>query len=151
MIHLILVKLTAAATVIPPLLITLIKYFILDMGNESFFFDAIIWLPFDANQPVGFFVASIFQNVSIYATVCFFTPIVCIFIGSCWTIVTFLKEIARDISHLRKKKISMLDKQKLAERFWNFVQFHADVDELSGPFFCNAKMLIVIKVFIILV
>lgn len=135
LIDLILVKLATAASIISPLLIAFINYFVLGLGNESFRFDAIIWLPFDANQPIGLFVALLFQNVSIYATVCFFTPIVCVFIGSCWSIVTFLKDIARYVHDLRKKKILKLNKHELTERIRDFVRFHAEVEELSETFF----------------
>lgn len=135
LIHLLLVKLATAASIISPLLVAFINYFVLGLGNESFRFDAIIWLPFDANQPIGLFVALLFQNISIYATVCFFTPIVCVFIGSCWSIVTFLKEIAIYVHDLRKKKILKLNKHELTERIRDLVRFHAEVEELSRIFF----------------
>lgn len=105
------------------------------MGDESFSFDGTYWLPFDPNKPVGFFVAVLFQYLADYATLFCFTPIGCVFIGSCWSVVTFLADIARDISHLRKRKILNSNKQALTKRFCNFVRFHADIEELSEHFF----------------
>lgn len=129
-------NLGTASAVITPLLTAFTNYFIYGMGNESFVMDGTMWLPFDPNKPVGFFVILIFTTVSIYATACFFKPIICIFIGSCWSIVTFLNVIANDVSHLEKKKILKLNNQELIKRFSNFVQFHAEVEELSGHFIC---------------
>lgn len=130
LIHLILVKVSTTASTVTPLLVVLINYFILDMADQSFHFEGTYWFPFDQNKPAGFFEAVLFQIVANYVTLLCFTPIGCIFIGSCWFIVTFLKDIARDISHLRKRKIANLKKQELTERIRNFVRFHADVEEL---------------------
>lgn len=130
-VHLILVEWTTTATIVSPLLVAFINFFILGMGNDSFHFDGKFWFPLDVDKPVGFFLAALFQYVSVYAIFCCFTPIGCIMIGSCWSIVTFLKDVAMDISHLRKKKITNLNEQKLTERLRNFVRFHADVEELS--------------------
>lgn len=135
LIHSTLAKLVTATVLVTPLLVTFINYFILGMGDESFRFDGTLWFPFDPNQPVGFFVALLFECVSVFAEFCFFRPIICILIGSCWSIMTFLKDTARDISHLRKEKISNSSELELTERFHNFVRFHADVEELSVTIF----------------
>lgn len=132
LVHVILVKGSPASAIVPLLLITFVNYFILGMDDESFLFDQSFWFPFDANTPVGFFVAVLFEGISIFAECCFFTPIICVFIGSCWSIVTFLKYTARNISHLKKRKILHLNDEILIERFHNFVRFHAEVVELSG-------------------
>lgn len=136
-IHLILIKISSSTIPIPPLLVTFVKYFILGLGEESFRFDGGLWFPFDTNQCIGFFLAILLQWLSIFAVFSGLIPIVCVYIGSCWSIVTFLNEIAKDISELKKKKILNLTEQRLTERFCNFVQFHADVQELSGRFFCE--------------
>lgn len=130
-IHLIFVKLGTALSVIPPPLTALINYFVLGLGDESFRFDGAFWLPFDANKPIGFTVALIFQCVAIYTSVFSFVPIFCVFLGSCWSMITFLKEIASDISHLNKKKIIKMNDRELTVRFCTFVRFHADVEKLS--------------------
>lgn len=137
-IHLILVKISSATTIISPLLITFVNYFIYGMGDESFRFDGALWFPFDPNKPAGFLVALIFQCLAMFAVFSCVTPIVSIYIGSCWSVEIFLKEIAGDISHLKKKKILNLNEQKLTKRFCNFIRFHSDVEELSGIFSCNA-------------
>lgn len=131
LVHFILVEWSTTATMMSPLLIALINYFVLGMGDESFRFDGTIWLPFDTNSSVGFFATLLFQTVAVFAAECFLTPVVCLFIGSCWCIVAFLKDIATDVSTLRERKILHLNEQKLTERFYNFVRFHADVEELS--------------------
>lgn len=131
LINSILVKSITASLLVTPLLVTFINYVILGMGNESFRFDGTFWFPFDPNEPIGFFMALLFQCVTIFADFCFYRPIVCILIGSCWSIITFLRDIARDLSHLSKEKIENLQRQELTERFCNFVRFHADVQELS--------------------
>lgn len=132
LIYLILVKLTTASIAISQIQITSINYFVYDMGDESFHFDGTMWFPFNPNRPVGLFTATLFECVSAFAEFSFFTPIGCVYIGSCWSIVTFLKDIVKDISCLRKEKILKLTEQDLTERFCNFIQFHADVEELSG-------------------
>lgn len=125
------IKLATSSSIVSPVLVASINYFILGMGDESFRFDGTLWLPFDTNQPIGFLLASVFQYMSVFAALSFSKSIICIFIGSCWSIVTFLKDIAKDISHLNKKKIANLNKRELTERFWNFIRFHTDVEELA--------------------
>lgn len=120
------------AVIVGPFLSAFVNYFILDMGSESFRYDITYWLPFNANKPIGFFLAVLLLYVADYATVYCFTPIGCVFIGSCWSIITFLKDIAKDLSHLKKRKILNLSTGKLTKHFRNFVRFHADVEELSG-------------------
>lgn len=130
-IHLLLVKVSTIATMITPLLVTFTNFFIFGMGDESFQYDGVSWMPFDANTPFGLLVALVFQTVAAFADLCLFTPIGCVFIGSCWTIVTFLKDIAIDISHLKSKQIANLSEQQLTGRFCRFVQFHTEVEQLS--------------------
>lgn len=132
LVHFFIVKWPTTSTIISPLLITFVNYFVNGMGDESFHFDGTLWFPFDANEPLGFFVALLLQAVSVLAIANCVSPIISTYVGSCSSIMTFLKDIARDISHLKKRKILNMDKPKLTERFCNFVQFHADVEELSG-------------------
>lgn len=132
--HLIMVKISTASTLISPLLITFINYFVYGMGDESFRFDGALWFPFDKNKPGGFFMAVLFQCLTVCGTFCCVTPIACVYIGSCWSIVTFLKDLANDMSFFKKKKISNSNKQALTECFYNFVQIHANVQELSDLF-----------------
>lgn len=134
---LIIIKISTTSTIIPPLLIIFVNFFFLGMGNESFCLDKAFWFPFDPNQPVGFFITLLFQSISTFAIFCFFTPIGCIFIGSCWSIETFLKDIARDISQLKRKKIFKTSQRELTKRICNFVRFHGDVEELSVDSFCE--------------
>lgn len=131
-------KLACSSAILSPLSIISVNYFVYDLGVESFRFEGTFWLPFDANTPSGFCVASIFECASIYATACFVRPVICLFIGTCWSVESFLKDIGRDISHLRKRKIANLNKQKITERFCNFVRCHIDVEELSVDIFCSA-------------
>lgn len=114
---------------IPPLLIAFIGYAIL--GNKTIPFDATLWFPFDTNTPIGFFVGLLFQSVSVCAELCFAAPIGCVFIGTCWFIVTILKDISKDISTLKEKRIASMNEKELSERICNFVRSHADVEELS--------------------
>lgn len=138
LIHLILVKLSSAAAIISPLSITCVNYFIYDMGDDSFFFDATLWFPFDESKPLGFFMALLFQCFAVFTILSCLTPIVCIYIGTCWSIEVFLVDIARDISDLKKKKLLEWNEQKLSERVCNFVRFHADVEEFS-EYFSSAR------------
>lgn len=109
------------------------------MGIESFHYDGKLWLPFDANRPIGFFMAVLFQCAAVFTVLSFVTPIICIYIGSCWSIATFIKDITRDIAHLKRRKILNLSKQKLIVRLCNFVRFHAEVEELRDTLFCNVS------------
>lgn len=139
---LIIIKISTSSTIVPPILVTFINYFILGIGDESFRYDGVSWWPFNPNKPIGFFIAMLFTTVATFAVFCFFTPIVCIFVGSCWTIVTSLKDIAGDISHLRKRKILKLNQQRLTKRVCNFIRFHTDVEELSWYLLWGFNMLL---------
>lgn len=125
------ITLATLSSIVSPVLVASINYLILGMGNESFRFDGTLWLPFKTNQPIGFMAAAVFQCMSVFAVLSFSKSIICIFIGSCWSIVTFLEDIAKDISHLKKKKIAHSHEQELTERIRNFIRFHTDVEELS--------------------
>lgn len=131
LIHLILVKLITASTIISPILVVVVNYFILGMGYESIRFDGTMWLPFNANTPFGLSLALIIQCIIVFAAFCYYSPIICIYIGSCWCTVAFVKDISTDISRLRNVEITNLNDKKLTERICNFVGFHADVEELS--------------------
>lgn len=124
-------KLACSSAIVSPLSIISVNYFVYGLGDESFRFQGTFWLPFDANTPLGFCVASTFEGASVFATAFLVRPIICLFIGTCWSVESFLKDIGRDISHLRKRKIANLNKQKITERFCNFVRCHIDVEELS--------------------
>lgn len=139
LIHLILVKISASTAIISPLSITFANYFIYGMGDESFYFDATLWFPFDPNKPVGFFAALIFQSFAVFSIFCCLTPIIGTFIASCWCIVTFLKDIVQDVSDLKKKKMFKLKDRKLTDQLCNFVRFHGNVEELSEHIFNVAK------------
>lgn len=131
LVNLIILKISSSAAMFSPLLVTLINYVILGLGDESFRFDGTLWFPFDVNQPIGFFVAICFQGTALCAVLCSVVPIVCVYVGSCWCIVTFLRDTARDISHLKVQKLVNLKKRNLIERLQQFVQFHSNVEELS--------------------
>lgn len=133
------VKWSTASVMISPLLAASVNYFVFDMGDESFQFNGNLWFPFDKNSPIGFFVAAIFQFFAMFAVFYCGMPLSCVYFGSCWLIVAFLKDIARDFSHLTKKKIRNLNEHQLNKHFGDFVRFHADVEKLSRQCaFCNA-------------
>lgn len=134
LVHLIVGKWSPVLATVPPVLVAFFNYAILGMGNESFHFDGTFWLSFDPNTPCGFFAATLFQSAAVYSLCCFYAPIICIFIGACWSIITFQKDVATDISHLKKRKIADLNERQLTDRFRNFVGFHADVEEFTSEF-----------------
>lgn len=131
LIHLVLVKISYSADMLSPLLVTFVNYFILGMGDQSFRFDGTLWLPWDSNEPIGFFLTLLFQGAFVLSIFYYLTPIVGVYIGSCWSIITFMKDISKNILHLKKRKILNMSTQMLCERFCNFVRFHADVVEFS--------------------
>lgn len=138
--HLIMVDISTASTLISPLLITFVNYFVYGMGDDSFRFDGALWFPFDKNKPAGFLMAVLFQCLTVRGVFCCVTPIACVYIGSCWSIVTFLKDIANDMSLFKKRKLTNANRQALTESFYNFVRFHANVQELSGLFLYCREM-----------
>lgn len=92
--------------------------------------------PFNWRTPFGYFIAMVFEFMTVHCTLCAFTPVLSFFIGSGWLAITFIEDITNDLAQLNSLKTLNKNKSKeLKERFCYIIRFHSDAKQLS----CDAK------------
>lgn len=95
-------------------------------------------LPFDIKSPGGYFLAALIETISAFYTNMLLISIACPFIGSSWLIISFLKDITTDLTHLKVGKLSdHKNRRKLHRHFCRILQLHSDTKQLSIELFMN--------------
>lgn len=144
------VEASLVGLVMPPLLITLVNYFIYDLSEESYFLptpvmyvndhfkhyfvgkklDEILFckrMPFDWHTPFGYFMTYLTEFGASVATFLCVASIICFLIGSCWLFIHFAKDIADDLSILNAGEISSNNYKEVMDGFCNIIQSYTDV------------------------
>lgn len=88
-------------------------------------------MPFDWRTPHGYAVALGGSYVAIYAVLLGVSPILSFFIGFCWFIVTFVKDITNDLSQFNATELRTMSHAEIRERFSFVIQQLSDVKQLS--------------------
>lgn len=154
--YIILVKVCLVGIFLPLLLLTIVNYFVFQLGEESFYLPfPMLWvcsiviflmfnfnanllfcagrLPFNWKTPIGYFVALATEYAYCYCTLMGFSPIFGFFLGSAWLASTFAKDITNDVIEL--SSISKTSRKKngkeLKKRFWYIIRFYSDAKQLS--------------------
>lgn len=134
---------------------TYVRYFIYDMGAESFYLFYLAWFvinlssfmysikriliffssiliryPFDWKTPFGYFVASLSQLAGILCLSCLYSHFFnCIF-GSVWLFICIAKDVKMDLIAFNVAvKTSDVDEAELTKRFLNVTQIYSDAKE----------------------
>lgn len=155
MYFLISLRLSIPGGILPPLITTLLNYFVYDLGDESYVIPYPILyvlkyevkrvekticnlsfpiqrLPFNWRTPFGYLMALICETCAFICMVCMGSPCVGIFIGSCWLLTAFMKDITYDLSNLSADVKLKRSKQKINAQFTSIVQDFSDAIQLSG-------------------
>lgn len=89
-------------------------------------------LPFDWHTPFGYFVAAFIQIIAAICTNVFLIGVACPFLGACWLIISFSKDITNDLAHLKVRKLSNeKHREKLKQDFCRVFKLHSDAMQLS--------------------
>lgn len=155
---LIFVKLSFVGISSSALLITGINYFVYDLNEKAFYLPfpvmyvkyqgfknidflqnwifshiciAFSRLPFNWRTPIGFAVALLGSYIAIYAVLLSIGPILSFFIGACWFIVVFAKDVTNDLSQFNAAELRLLSHAELKKRFTLVIQQLSDVKQLS--------------------
>lgn len=89
-------------------------------------------MPFDWTTPVGYAIALIGSFTAIYAVLLGVSPILSFFIGSCWLIVTFTKDVTNDLSQFSAAELRKTNQVGLEMRFCNVIRQLSDTKQLSN-------------------
>lgn len=87
-------------------------------------------LPFDWKTPFGYSLAWFAQAVAAHSTVLHLNLVVSFLIGSCYFVISILKDIAKDFATLNSTKTSDINHREMTGHFCNIVQFHTDARQL---------------------
>lgn len=91
--------------------------------------------PFDWKTPFGYLVGVSIQGVSMWSVVFCVHNALCLLVGLCWIMIAFIIDIETEFKTLNKKyrhKNGQFIKYKeFRQQFYQIVQFHSDVKQLS--------------------
>lgn len=93
-------------------------------------------LPFNWRTPHGYLIALSIESIVITCIIFSSFPHICFFIGSCWSISSFMDDIHSDLAVLivTKKRLNRNDEKKFKQTISNIVQDVTDAKELSSNF-----------------
>lgn len=156
------VKLTLLLILIPPVLVTVVNYYIYDLGDESFYLpfrtvyvwinlndiskcffvktnsflkNLILRLPFDWRTPFGYSIALFIQSVQAFCALLPTAPSFCFFGTTCWTFTVFIQDISNDWNSFNKAaQHSNTDHKKSIKTFCRILQDFTEIKEMSGRF-----------------
>lgn len=151
-IHFALFKMSFGSGVLVLLLGPMFNYFILDMGADSvpdvqyMYLHRNSWitpikinqissnshsrLPFDYKTPFGFVLLTLLQFPWSFCLIFSAVPVICFLIGSCWLLVSFVKDIQNELDLLHTTAMSEQGRLNVTERFCNLVLTYSNVKQL---------------------
>lgn len=148
------ITIVSAGFTIPAIILSYIKFYVIGLSEEESFelpspmmsvqtnyrlesqkhfrIFNFFRLPFDAQSPFGYFVAASLQAITTFSSNMLFICMLCPLLGSCWMIISFLKDITNDLAHLKIRKLSNENSHaKLKHQFCRVIALHSDVKQLS--------------------
>lgn len=107
---------------LPTMCYSIVCYFALDLGTESFLLSFPTWFvytnylktpllvfllmwirwPFDWRTPFGYFLAWLSQSTGVAAVTLAVIPFYCILFGSCWLFIVIARDITADVAAFNK-------------------------------------------------
>lgn len=157
------VKVSFVGTMIPPLLNSVVNYYILDLGDESFLLPRPMMcvenysagncfcqskfkieiclrsfrLPFNWRTPHGYLTAWFLQAIGLFCTVILVPGFNVLYFGSCWLFVSFVNDITNDLPQMNAIKSQRPNYNKRNSRFCRRVQDYSDLKQLS-EIYCDS-------------
>lgn len=102
-------------------------------------------LPFDWRTPFGYLIALFIECMAVFSIIQTTIPLTCFFIGSCWILAAFAKDITSDLSGWNVGRLlgqrPAIDKMRLC----HIVQIHSDTKQLSVEKTFNSSILLETK------
>lgn len=89
-------------------------------------------LPFNHKTLFGYIVALLGQAVPIIGLLLITNQILSFLIGSCWSFISFIDDIANELSCLKLNKASNTNNPEMKKNVYNIVQLYSDVKQLSS-------------------
>lgn len=99
--------------------------------------------PFNWKTPLGYLIAFLIEYVAMCAEVCTFIPLLSFFIGTCWVVAAFAKDLTDQLTHLNYHGQTNQSHAELKGNFNKILQLYSDARQLSDqnyfemPFFSN--------------
>lgn len=154
-------KLSAVGTIAPALLLTVVNYFVYDLGDDSYFLPFPVMyvhhfkfdksrnfnrtefiytiinglfsrLPFNWQTPFGYLIALVAQGIAAICTLFSGTLTMSLLVGSCWLFIIIVDDIANDLPKLDSGDYSSQRRRaKVIKYFCNILECYADLKQLS--------------------
>lgn len=91
--------------------------------------------PFESYPPFGYLIVLLCETGSSFCILSCLSPLICLAIGSCWTIITFMTDIMHDLSRMNRAcKVVPQVAWELKKRFYDVIQLYSEVKQLSENF-----------------
>lgn len=87
-------------------------------------------LPFDWKTPRGYVFAYIFEITAFYCSQFVFLPVFGFYLGFCWLIISFVKDIANDLDQLTLNECQS-DNDQTTGVFCEIVELYSEVKQFS--------------------
>lgn len=148
-----------------PLVYTIVNYYFLDSGKDSFYLISSAWFvhlpkqsylpesklwiffhvhvcvrkrwPFDWKTPSGYLVAWLAQFAGSISITITAIAFFNIVLGSCWLFIVFSKDITNDVAAFNVKISKADDQAKLMEQFCNLIQIYSDAKRWATILTCE--------------
>lgn len=157
--HIVLAKFMPIAVTIPPLVLTIGGYVVNYHSDDKTFYLIVpamyVWnvalqrpfwiapnahifnrFPFDWKTLVGYPIALLAQYAGSFTGMMAFVPIICFFIGSCWLVSSFVRDLTTELAQYfsdgqHPRKASGTKGAEMMNHFIRIIQFHVDAKQLS--------------------
>lgn len=156
--YIILMKISFVTYNFSALLMSLVNYFILNLGDESFYvqyptmyvdknrnFEKFLYqllffrIPFKWAPPFGYLLVWLIDAVSICCVIFVIIPGMALGIGVCWWIAAFINDTLNELDKLSSFcKAARKNACEIKVRFCNIIQLYSETKQLSKTFgfFC---------------
>lgn len=88
--------------------------------------------PFNWKTPLGYLVAWIIFILAEVCTLILFSLFLCFYVGFCWLIISFVKDIINELDVLTQATDGQQSDRKISETFNEIVDLYSNVRQLSG-------------------
>lgn len=103
----------------------------INLINNNNIIDLCLRLPYDWKTPLGYSLAMLEQSIAAYSSCASVVSMGSFFIGCCWLIISFVKDITNELNLLNDNATSGQSDGKLLMDFIKVVKRHANVKQLS--------------------
>lgn len=88
-------------------------------------------LPYNWRTPLGYLVTLIIQTVASLSCILSIVPAICLLVGLCWLIISFVEDVTNDLNALNIGQNTERSRRIMKERFCSIIQLHMELKQLS--------------------